>query len=107
MLSFNLLYHPETLRVSVIPFKTYFLSEEILSVCSLSLESRYEKDPSFKVILSVPSISVALSPIALAFITVYLSSPEIVPKFEKSLLSLLSTSVLAEYLVPSTLKASP
>ena len=105
MLLFNLLFSPETLRVFVIPFKTYFLSGEILSVCLVSLESRYKKDPSFKVILSVPSISVALSPIALAFITVYLSSPEIVPNFAKSLSS---ASSLAEYFPDSsTLKASP
>ena len=96
MLSFNLLYHPETLRVSVIPLKTYFLSGEITSVS----KSPYDKVPFSKVKLSVPVISVLPVPSALAFTTIYSPSVEIVPKFEKS-------PVSAEYLVSSTLKASP
>ena len=55
----------------------------------------------FKIKLLVPVISPAF-PSALAFTTVYSSSPEIVPNFEKS-----SDSTTEYFPDSSTLKASP
>ena len=100
----SLLSPVDTTNVSVIPFKTYFLLESIFSSLVVLSEVLYDKVPSLNVKLSVPVMSALPVPSALAFITVYSPSPEIVPNFEKSL-SLPSS--LAEYVVPSTLKASP